>query len=179
MSKSQKVIQVASLPFPGKYVYDKVFRLDTSTGASIKAAPMPLPEDTSIMIGMCGTATKSDGKQVVVYAGGMESSVYSFNGDPATDKTYLYDPELDSWTHGPTLPETRTWGRAVQYEDSFVIVGGAKDSMVDSEYRGSILRYDPDGESWEVLEQRLENPSTAMTALLAPPGFNVECLENE
>ena len=105
-------------------------------------------------------------------AGGFRTS----DGQALAD-AYVYDIGQTAWLPGPPLPETRGGGRAVQYGDSFVIVGGAEINSLgpDWEKRGDILRYDADGNSWEVMEQRLENPDRVNTALIAPEGFFVNC----
>ncbi len=77
---------------------------------------------------------------------------------------------------GPTLPETRGAGRAVQYGNSFLLVGGSdEDNLYGSEKREDILYYDPDDDAWQVMEQKLEDPDNVSVALIAPDGFSASC----
>ncbi len=40
----------------------------------------------------------------------------SFDHGMGLSDAYLYDVGAGIWRPGPSLPETRTWGRAVQYQ---------------------------------------------------------------
>ncbi len=153
---------------PGYDSADMVYRIDTLSGDFEQVASLPVSSD--ILIAQCGLATRSDGGNVVVLAGGENSGE-----GVATDATYVYDVEANFWSPGPSLPETRGWGRAVQYRNTFLLVGGTDDYAADSNYRGDILRYDPDGARWEVLPQRLPNPDFVNVALIAPQDFVVNC----
>ncbi len=150
-----------------------VYKIDVSTGDATELSPLPSAEGENVTLttAMCGAATRADGGRVVVLAGGTVG-----HDGGAVDDSYVYDVALDVWMPGARLPRRRTWGRAVQRGDSFLVVGGGSDSALDgAEMRGEILRYDPDGDSWEELPQRLEDPSFVMVALMAPQGFNASC----
>ncbi len=155
-----------------------MFRINVESGQINELANVPFPFDTGVLIGQCGSATRADGSQVVVFAGGVEAP-NDISSNIAVTTSYIYDVDGDFWTPGPSLPEPRTWGRAVQYQNTFVIVGGGDDFFGDpSSFVSSIVRYDPDGQEWEVLEQQLEDPDYANVALIAPPGFNAQCSQS-
>ncbi len=82
---------------------------------------------------------------------------------------------FDDRTPGPTLPERRSWGRAVQRGNSFIIVGGSSNGGGGSPYVESILRYGPDSNSWETLPQVLPDSDIVDVALFAPRDFAVDC----
>ncbi len=126
-----------------------MFRINVESGQINELANVPFPFDTGVLIGQCGSATRADGSQVVVFAGGVEAP-NDISSNIAVTTSYIYDVDGDFWTPGPSLPEPRTWGRAVQYQNTFVIVGGGDDFFGDpSSFVSSIVRYDPDGQEWE------------------------------
>ena len=55
------------------------------------------------------------------------------------------------------------------------MVGGTHYGSVATPYADTILRYDADAASWEVLPQRLEDPTVVQVALMAPEDFPVDC----
>ena len=116
----------------------------------------------------CGLATKSDGSRVAVVAGGGTP-------DYGTTETYIYDVSLGIFLPGPPLPETRMFGRAVQYQNSFIIVGGTSDDYSGFDGREDILLYEPDAEMWVTLPQKLTTPDYVTAAVLVSNDFNVNC----
>ncbi len=159
------------------------------TGATDYKAAAPLTDSRDLYNPQCGSALKSDGRNVVVLAGGL------YSGDvEARETSYVYDVAGDFWIPGdfrtsdikkglilfcsllgPDLPESRTWGRAVQYDNSFILVGGSDEFSASGNMRDDILRYDPDANEWIRLPQTLPNPDFVDVALLAPEDFPVNC----
>ncbi len=81
----------------------------------------------------------------------------------------------DLWLPGPGLPRPKGGGRAAQRGDTFVVVGGADADDDDAERHSDVLRFDPDGDSWELMGQTLGSPDYVAAALMAPDGFVVDC----
>ena len=65
---------------------------------------------------------------------------------------YIYDPESDTWTKGPPIPEDRRRGAAglVVYKDNFFLVSGIQNGHTDGHVPW-FDRYDPTSEQWEIL----------------------------
>ncbi len=143
--------------------------LNVVTGEWRQLASISFSSDLELHMPMCGLATRSDGSRVVVLAGG------SYGASKCSSYTHIYELEQDFWIPGPHLPEERGWGRAVQYEDTFIIVGGRLTFSESSIMLDTLLRFDPDVPAWEVMEQRLENPDYVSVALIAPDDFPVNC----
>ncbi len=157
----------------GQGMGDAAFVVDLASGEMEELPPIPLEhQGRDLYLAACGMATRSDGSRVAVVAGG-EYLIWPYT--PVTT-THLFDPDLGLWTPGPPLPEPRSWGRAVQYGDSFLLVGGTSTGSLELvPYVGSILRYDADADAWEELPQALEEPDLVGVALVAPQEFAVQC----
>ncbi len=63
----------------------------------------------------------------------------------------------------------------MQYDNSFILVGGGDEFSSLGNMRQDILRYDPDANEWIRLPQTLANPDFVTVALLAPKDFPVNC----
>ncbi len=143
---------------------NEAYLLDLTVGGSTQLLPFPANLEEDLLMAFCGKATKSDGSEVVVLAGGFLSG-----SDEALDDTWVYDVSQGVWLPGDPLPETRTWARAVQYQDTFIVVGGSDDGVTNTgNMRGQILKFDADGSAWEVMEQGLVNPDFVTVALFRP-----------
>ncbi len=128
------------------------------------------PYSAEVLLAQCGKATKSNGDEVIVVAGGLYEDI-----NEVVTTTHVYDINLGVWLPGPELPESRAWGRAVQYRDTLVLVGGADSLSTSANFRTQIVQYDPDDEAWVVLTQTLENPDFVTAAMMAPVDFVVDC----
>ncbi len=98
-----------------------------------------------------------------------------FDHGQALSAAHVYEVSSGAWRPGPPLPEPRTWGRAVQWRDSFLLVGGGADSDPSAEMREDILAFDADAEAWRALPQKLDDPTVVMVALVAPKDFVADC----
>ncbi len=142
-----------------------MYRINVSTGEHTIVGYLPAD---LLTLPSCGLATKSDGSKVVVVAGG------SFNANEGITDSYILDLEQNIFLPGPPLPQPRTWARAVQYGNSFIIVGGADSGFEPIAYE-DMLYYNPDDEAWEVLPQKLPYPDYVNGAVLVPDDFVVNC----
>ncbi len=129
---------------------------------------VPFPSNVDLQLPSCGLATKTDGSRIVVLAGGAHDT-------DAIDQSYIYDLNQGLFLPGPPLPQPRVWGRAVQYQDSFLIVGGGDSTYYASEKQEEIYWFDPESESWITLPVVLDNPDFVTAALMVPDYFNVDC----
>jgi N-acetylneuraminic acid mutarotase len=66
---------------------------------------------------------------------------------------HVYDPAIDKWIVGPSIPEGRRRGAAglVLYEDQFYLVGGNTLGHSDNGSVSFMDRFDPRTGEWEVL----------------------------
>ncbi len=179
-----------SYMLPGYDNLNQVYSINARTGAIDYKASAPLTDSRDLLLPQCGSALKSDGTEVVVLTGGLYSGATL-----ARVTSYVYDVAGDFWIPGgffinsrktgklckqdsfagPDLPESRTWGRAVQYDNTFVLVGGGDEFSASGDMRADILRYDPNANEWIRLPQTLPNPDFVNVALLAPEDFPVNC----
>ena len=76
----------------------------------------------------------------------------NFPNEPTVPEIRLYDPALDSWSTGPTIPSLRRRGSAgaVLHEDAFYVVGGNTLGH-DGGAVAWFDRYDPNTDTWTVL----------------------------
>ncbi len=75
---------------------DRVLSVDLSSGVVTDLAPIPIPRNHEYAGSHCSAATKSDGTQMVVVAGGDDRA----NSNRAVDESYIYDVENDFWRPG-------------------------------------------------------------------------------
>ncbi len=81
------------------------------------------------------------------------------------DDSEIYNTATQEWRQGPTLPQTIRYMSSVQYEDTFLLVGGRN---VD-QYLDTIYQYDQTSETWILREERLSSPKGFMGVVLAGP----------
>ncbi len=77
----------------------------------------------------------------------------------------IYNTATQEWRQGPTLPQPIFYMSSVQYEDTFLLVGGRN----VSQYLDTIYQYDQTSETWILREERLSTPKGYMGAVLAGP----------
>ncbi len=63
----------------------------------------------------------------------------------------IYNTATQEWRQGPNLPETVAYMSSMQYEDTFLLVGGA--------FLDTIYQYDQTSETWILREERLSTPN--------------------
>ncbi len=72
-----------------------MYSINTKTGAIDYKAATPLTDSRDLLLPQCGLALMSDGRDVVVLAGGM------YAGDTeARETSYVYDVAGDFWIPG-------------------------------------------------------------------------------
>ena len=77
----------------------------------------------------CGKVTNpATGKEEVVAAGGASDNV-------ALSSTEIYTVEDNTWRQGMPLPKALKQAASLQYEDSFLILGGHDGGCSDSIYK--------------------------------------------
>ena len=81
------------------------------------------------------------------------------------NNTEIYNSATKGWREGPTLPQPICCMASVQYEDTFILVGGfSPDQFLDT-----IYQYDQTSETWILREERLSRNKGFMGAVLAGP----------
>ena len=106
-----------------------------------------------------GLVNYPDGRRYIFVSGG-ESSY-------KTERFNLDDPD-SFWTYGPDLPYSVHFGSVLQYEDSFLIVGGQNDTYADYD---TILRFDTEKDEWEILPVEMKSGRNSFPAFFIPEGY--------
>ncbi len=103
-------------------------------------------------------ALSTDRYDIVVAGGAHDGSVFI--------RSEIYNTETRVWREGPLLPEPIFDMASVQYEDSFLLVGGfgTVSGSLDT-----IYQYNQTSETWILRPERLSAPKYAMGAVLAQP----------
>ncbi len=79
--------------------------------------------------------------------------------------TEIYSTATRQWRQGPSLPQPLHGMSSVQYEDTFVLVGG----KADTEPKSSIYQYNQASETWILREEGFISSKIRMSAVLAGP----------
>ena len=132
---------------------NEVFSLSTLDG-QWKVLPNT---NISRIIGQAGRITFPDQTQAVVITGGER-----------LDSTEVFSLDTQQWSNFARLPIDISYGASVQYEDSFLIVGGYSfnDGELDTIYRFNVI-----DNSWDLLPQRLGFPKYEIAAFLVPESY--------
>ena len=146
----------------GNGMGNNAYVIDLDSGDERQVADFPEGGGIDIISATCGLAVRSeDSARLVVFTGGdIQSS--------QRQQTSIYDVDAGVWTPGPFLPVPLGYGRAVQYRNSFLVVGGDLDNLLGGPYNDQIFFYDPDVNDWEVLPQVLNDPDLVLTAFIVP-----------
>lgn len=72
------------------------------------------------------------------------------------------------------LPYGMAFGGSIQWDQTFLAVGGYRLNTDGFGYSGKIFRYEPETESWTEMPQELSIPRREFTAFLVPENF-VQC----
>ncbi len=81
--------------------------------------------------------------------------------------TEIYNTRTQEWREGPTLPQPICCMASVQYEDTFLLVGGDINS---AEELDTIYQYNQTSETWTLRPERLSTPKVLwLGAVLAGP----------
>ena len=126
------------------FVGIKAYLYDWTEGTFTRTVSMPY-EDLQIM--HCGAAVTSDGRQMVVVAGG------AANGYNPIDYVQIYDVAEETWRLSANRMLLPLYGgTAVQYGDSFLVVGGTSRQV---QYQNTTVEFHPDDETWSVKTELL------------------------
>ncbi len=77
----------------------------------------------------------------------------------------IYNTGTGLWRDGPPLPDHFTVASSVQYEDTFLLVGG----QIYGGYLDTIYQYDYNEETWILRPDQLSQPKNEMAAVLTGP----------
>ncbi len=102
--------------------------------------------------------TLSSNRYDIVVAGGV--------GGGPLDDSEIYNTATQEWRQGPTLPQPIYHMSSVQYEDTFLLVGG---DTFSGQYSDTIYQYEQTSETWIIREERLSKEKGYMGAVLAGP----------
>ena len=105
-----------------------------------------------------GHVTFSDGREAIVVTSGI--------AEISTEILYL-DEDDGSWTSGPDLPYEIWDAQSVQWQDTFLIVGGFGNTGV----LDTIWRFNVDDSTWVLMDQKLATGRNELTAFLVPDIF--------
>ena len=76
----------------------------------------------------------------------------NYPNETAVDDVWIYDPALNSWTTGPTIPSARNRGSAgAVVHDGMIYVVGGNTQGHDGGYVPWFDRFDPDSGTWTTL----------------------------
>lgn len=109
--------------------------------------PVSAPQATS-----CAAAAVCGDK--IYYFGGALPSGYT------SSTTQIYDPLLDSWSLGATMPESRAGAFCQEVGGRVYVIGGYHNppgGPIDS-YTDTVFEYDPVADSWAVRTSSLTHP---------------------
>ncbi len=87
-------------------------------------------------------------------------------GSRLLQSSEIYNTGTGVWREGPPLPDAFDDMASVQYEDTFLVIGGFDGSSTRLD---TIYQYDPNSESWVLRPERLASPRGAMGAVLTGP----------
>ncbi len=93
------------------------------------------------------------------------------------DDTEIYNTVTQEWRQGPTLPQPICCMSSIQYEDTFLLVGGENFDLSIGNF-DTIYQYNQTSETWILREERLSTPKGFVGAILAgPPTANCSAID--
>lgn len=104
-----------------------------------------------------GLVTFENGTKIIVAAGGLDEQT-----------TEIFNIDANEWQAGPDLPYLIKRGASVQFENTFLIVGG-KDT--NSDELDTIWKFDMDTENWALLDVKMQAARSLTAAFLVPEDF--------
>ena len=102
-----------------------------------------------------GSVTFANGSTAVLVTGGV--------GTRTTEVLY---EGATSWIYGPDLPLSIETGNAVQYENTFIVVGGYASGWLDTLYK-----FDVDNWTWILLDERLALDKDRTAVIMVPDEY--------
>ncbi len=84
-------------------------------------------------------------------------------GSQTLNHTEIYNTATREWRQGPNLPRPIESMSSVQYEDTFLLVGG----LNSIQFLDIIYQYDQTSQTWIRREERLSTPRGYLDAVLA------------
>ena len=97
-------------------------------------------------------------KTYIIAAGGFDNT-----------RVQIFDPELNTWRYGPEMPLDIRYGAVIQFNNTFMIVGG--DCVSQSRAMTEIYQYEPDTETWLLRPESLSVRREHTAAFLVPNSY--------
>ena len=91
---------------------------------------------------------------------------YNAVGGYAVATTEIYSMASLEWRSGPPMPEQLSFGASVPYGNTFLTVGGSRES--DGRYSKNIYSYDPNRSNWIKVNKELKYPRSGFVAFTTP-----------
>ncbi len=93
-----------------------------------------------------------------------------------SNKTKIFDLDIQVWRDGPDFPISLSGGASVQFGDTFLVVSDLKDfvSEIGIFYSKSIFKFVTEPEGWIKLPQKLSTGPYYFNAFLVPSDF-IDC----
>ena len=107
---------------------------------------------------IAGLITYGNQTQAIVVAGGFKETT-----------SEIFSLASLKWQSGPNLPNDLHLCPVVQYQNTFLAIGGKISS--NATYINKILKYDVDSDSWMTIQQQLGMEKALSTAFLVPDSY--------
>ena len=146
----------------GDTTTDKAYIYKTSTNNWTEVASLKIGRGDH----SCGVIDGIDGKEVVVVSG------YNDTSGP-TDSVEIYSVSDNTWRDGTPFPRSIDGAASVQFNGTFMVVGG----YIYSEdlYDDRIYEYEPASETWRHLPVTLKGGNRYHTAFMVPKSIFPAC----
>ena len=117
----------------------------------------------------CGVVDGPDGKEVVVVGGAVGGDEFD-----RTDRVEIYSVSKGTWTEGTPFPHTIDDAASVQFNGTFMVVGGYVEEQGDTDNR--IYEYVPSTRTWRLLPVTLKRSYQYHTAFMVPESIFPTCM---
>ena len=153
------------LSIGGEIAADKAYIYRTSSNSWTEVASMSLSRRGH----SCGVVDGSDGKKEVIVVGG------AIGGDEfnRTDSVEIYSISDNTWREGTPFPHTIDDAASVQFNGTFLVVGGYVAEESDTDDR--IYEYATSTETWRLLPVTLNRTYQYHTAFMVPKSIFPVC----
>ena len=155
-----KIDSTSFVAFGGKLETNKIHHFDTTT--QLWSEWPILPQTSSLNQG--GIVTYLDGTKHLVVAGGNIGAKIGAKSEISS--TFIMSLETMTWRAGPDLPQPRREGVSVQFQDTFLIVGGI--SSGDANYQNDIYQFNSNLEIWTKRAEKLITKRANFAAFFIP-----------
>lgn len=105
---------------------------------------------------------------LVTYPNG-DKGILVAGGKTKVTTTEFLNLQTLTWSPKASLPFDISWGSTVEFGQSFAIIGGVSDTR--GYELNTILYYDPESDSWRVLDKTLKKPRQQFSAFWVSDEF--------